>query len=345
MHFLPATQEIFHGKIYFRLAFGVAGLLSLWPAVYKGISKYRSRWIIGYAFAAMVLAGGACVLHAQIQVADSIARFRSFFGVFRIQKDESNLILKHGQTIHGWQIQNGLYDPTPTCYYATNTGIGILLRNHPKQNMSGPESGLRVGIVGLGTGTLAVYGRGQDSFRFYEIDPEIVRISHGPQAMFSFLDLSPANIKVILGDGRLSLEREAERGDLGKFDILVLDAFSSDSIPTHLLTREAMEIYLQHLGGADSVIAFHITNRLLDLSPVLLGLSREFGMDMIIVNNQKGNISAAAWWVFLSRDPEALKSIPQLESKSLRPWDKAVSILWTDSYSNLFQVVSSWGTR
>ncbi|MBN1625787.1 MAG: NADH-quinone oxidoreductase subunit A [Deltaproteobacteria bacterium] len=294
-----------------------------------------------FLLAATIIIGGACILHAQPQVAGSVARFRSFFGVVSVYKEGYNLILKHGKTIHGWQIQDGIYDPTPTCYYATNTGIGIFLRNHYKQKMSGPESDLRVGIVGPGTGTLAAYGRSQDYYRFYEIDHKIASISQGPHAMFTFLQLSAAKTEVVLGDGRLLLEREAKRGDFGRFDILVLDAFSSDSIPTHLLTREAMEVYLSHLRGTDSVIAFHITNRLLDPSPVLLGLSREFGMDILIVDNSKGNISLESRWVFLSRDTEAL-SLPQWERFALRPFERAQSILWTDNYSNLFQIVMNW---
>jgi spermidine synthase len=341
LHLFPSLSDALSEKSYFRICFGAVGLLALWPVVNKRGSRYRGRWIKGYAFAAMIMVGGACILHAQSQVAGSVARFRSFFGVIRIYKEESNLILKHGQTIHGWQIQDGMYDSTPTCYYATNTGIGILLRNHRKQKMSGPESELRVGIVGLGTGTLAAYGRTQDYYRFYEIDPEIAGISHGSRAMFTFLQLSAAKTEIVIGDGRLSMEHEAKRGDLGRFDLLVLDAFSSDSIPTHLLTRQAMEVYLRHLRGDDSVVAFHITNHILDLSPIILGLSREFGMDMIIVHNSRGNISTESRWVFLSRDPEAL-SIPQWDGLAMRPYERAESILWTDNYSNLYKIVMNW---
>jgi hypothetical protein len=354
LRLLPAAQynalsDALPDKVYFYFIFGAAGLIAIWSKTSKGGFKHHRLLTKGYTFLAMLLVSGACVLHAQLQVAASVAHFRSFFSVFTLQRAEDVLTLSHGQTKHGWQIQNGHHHKWPTAYFAKNSGIGLFLGNHSKRKMSDsdPESDLRVGIIGLGAGTLAAYGRSQDLYRFYEIDPEIVRIAQGSQAMFTYLDDSDAEIEVVLGDGRLSLEREAAQGDLGRFDVLVLDAFSSDSIPTHLLTREAMEVYLQHLRGDDAVIACHITNRLLDLTPVVLGLSREFNMSCVVVVTKKSDTAIGptttvpSRWVFLSRDPKALTT-PQFIGRAMRPSDEVPSILWTDNYSNLYQIVNAW---
>jgi spermidine synthase len=199
---------------------------------------------------------------------------------------------------------------------------------------------LRVGVVGLGAGTLAAYGRRQDSFCFYEIDPAIKRISFGPKATFTFLNQSAAKVNVVLGDARVSLEREAAAGDFQKFDILILDAFSSDSVPVHLLTEEAVRLYLRHLRGPESVIAFHITNRILDLSPVLRGMSRAFHLDLAIVKTDDGDVSYACQWGFLSQDHSVLH-FRELEQHLEPALSDPPVVLWTDDYSNLFSLVKT----
>ncbi len=180
---------------------------------------------------------------------------------------------------------------------------------------------------------MAAYGHPGDYFRFYEIDPQVVRLSLGQKPWFSFLRDSPATIDVVLGDARLSLEKEAATGQLQKFDVVVLDAFSSDSIPVHLLTKEAMALYIRHLGGSDSVIAFHLSNRALDLRPVAYGLSREYRMTSVEVEQPGFSV-----WVLASANPNMM-NLPELKERS-----KPVTILhavplWTDEYSNLFSVL------
>jgi spermidine synthase len=123
-----------------------------------------------------------------------------------------------------------------------------------------PARSLRVGLVGLGAGTLAAYGQAGDYLRFYEINPDVLQLANSP---FTYLANCRGQVDVVLGDARVSLEREAAAGDFQRFDVLVLDAFSSDSVPVHLLTKEAAQLYLRHLRGPGSVIAFHITNRIL----------------------------------------------------------------------------------
>jgi hypothetical protein len=337
----PAIFSFFSRRIYLVIIWGIVGVVAIWITFRPPKSILPYRWNQITALGILILAASILFMDMYKQIQGSFVRFRSFFGVFRVEKRNNILILKHGQTTHGFQIRDGIADPTPTSYYATNTGIGKLLWNHPKRQMNPGGDELRVGIVGLGTGTLAAYGRPGDYYCFYEIDPKILRISQGHEAIFTFIKNSSAKVEVILGDGRLSLEKAAELGNFQKFDVLILDAFSSDSIPVHLLTREAMELYLKHLRDQDSVIAFHISNRILDLAPVLKGLSREFNLALIIVNSVKGPITSGSRWGLLSRNPEIFEKIPKLKNRAESiNLDRDNTMLWTDDYSNLWQVVS-----
>jgi hypothetical protein len=278
------------------------------------------------------------VMQAHFQVSDSTARFRSFFGTFRILSNDYGTTLTHGRTIHGVQLRDPAMRERPTTYFAADTGIGIVIQNLLSRPPAS-ESGLRVGVVGLGTGTLAAYGNARDYFCFYEIDPAIKKISFGPHAVFTYLNDTPSRVSVELGDARVSLEREAGRGNFRRFDILVLDAFNSDSVPVHLLTREATQLYLRHLRGPQSVIAFHLSSRILDLRPVMAGLSRALNLDLVITHTPDGPLSYDCWWGFLSRDRSILH-FPALE-KHQEPSSPEVSgALWTDDYSNLLKVVS-----
>jgi hypothetical protein len=261
-------------------------------------------------------------------------RTRNFFGVKTVLQDQFGTWLQHGRTRHGVQLRDPAVHDEPTLYYKRLSGIGLILDHYPRSaDESGRPRALRVGVIGLGAGTLAAYGHPSDYFRFYEIDPEVLRLSLGQKRWFSFLQDSRATIDVVLGDARLSLEKEAERGQLQKFDVLVLDAFSSDSIPVHLLTKEAMALYIQHLSGPDSVIAFDFTNRALDLRPVAEGLSREYHLTSIEVE-QPGFSD----WVVASANPQMM-SLPELRERGTPVTLGHAIPLWTDEYSNLFEVL------
>jgi spermidine synthase len=193
--------------------------------------------------------------------------------------------------------------------------------------------------LGLGAGTLAVYAEPGDSYRYYEINEIVVRLAEGDGGYFTFLSDSAANTQIVLGDARISLENELHSGGARNFDVLVLDTFSSDSIPAHLVTREAFSIYLQHLS-ANGVIAAHISNRHLDLQPVFWKLAQEFGLGIVRVEN--GADAAGEFpsvWVLLSRDP-AMLALPHLRdyAQTFDAYSTDVP-LWTDDYSNLFQIL------
>ena len=191
----------------------------------------------------------------------------------------------------------------------------------------------------MGVGTLAALAQPGDVFRFYEINPDVYKLSTGQQPSFTYLRDSPGRIEVVLGDARLTLEQEASRGDFQKFDVLVLDAFSSDAIPMHLLTHEAFQVYAKHLRGPASVIAVHISNQTLDLRPVLAGISRDFGFHALRVEPllPTGPFSQSDW-ILLSRDPAALSGAEILAHSEAFP-AKTRLISWTDDYCDLLRVM------
>jgi len=235
--------------------------------------------------------------------------------------------LVHGMILHGEQRLDPARKMDPTSYYGPASGIGLAINNSQ-------EGARHVGVIGLGTGTLATYGRPGDRYRMYEINPQVVDIAW---YWFSFLQDSKAKIDVVLGDARLQLEREAPQG----FDVLAIDAFSSDSIPTHLITKEAMEVYLRHMKP-DGVIAFHITNRFLDLPPVVRRIADELGLKSAIVSDEPSDrqdrFLSSSDWVLVSRSDAmlqkaAIKAVAQpVDSKP--QWR-----LWTDNFNNLFQIL------
>lgn len=269
--------------------------------------------------------------------ARGIVRFRArnFFGVKTIKEDSIALWLLHGNTLHGAQLKDSALRDEPTQYYKRLSGVGLLLDHYPRpMDPAGRPRALRVGVVGLGAGTLASYGHAGDYFRFYEIDPQVAAFSVSSSPVFTFLKDSPATVDIVMGDARLCLAEEAVQGHLQKFDVLVLDAFSSDSVPVHLLTEEAMALYLRHLSGPDAVMAFHLSNRSLDLRPVVAGLSREYNLATTEVVQP-----SFSEWILVSANPQMLL-LPAIQEHS-RPIKVNKTIpLWTDEYSNLFQVLA-----
>lgn len=267
---------------------------------------------------------------------------RNFFGVVTVRQSliESSgqpaNILAHGITLHGFQFIDPDLRDTPTSYYSKESGVGLAILNHLKFGQ-----GMKVGVLGLGIGTLAAYGQPGDEYRFYEINPVMVDLANGEGGYFSFVKDSQAQNEIVLGDARISLENELAAGQQHDFDILVLDTFNSDSIPVHLVTREAFEVYLQTLAP-DGLIAVHISNRRLDLRPVFWQLAQHFNLEMAIVQVPPTGSDPAisgSVWVLLTRNSELYK-IPALAEKlgKLEGFNKDIP-LWTDDYSNLIQLL------
>ena len=315
--------------------------------------KNQGRWLArpGNAarfsmFAGITVLAAVYIVTIGVALHDTLWITRNFYGVFRVVRAEgsdhqwhSNRLLS-GRVTHGMQLFSST-DPHmryyPTTYYSMNSGVGFLMMNHPKRSDPDDPS-LRVGVVGLGVGTMAAWGRPGDYLRFYEINPAIVELDDAPVGYFSFLHDSSAKISVALGDARLSMERELALGRSQQFDVLVIDGFNGDSIPTHLLTREAMLIYLNELKP-DGVLAIHTSNLYLDLQPVLA----EHSWDLNLIygfarTDEKDAINWASDWVLLARNDKVLGR-PAIASH-LESRDKVRRVRpWTDQYSNLFQLL------
>jgi SAM-dependent methyltransferase len=235
-------------------------------------------------------------------------------------------VLSHGTIIHGKQFLEEDRRDWPTTYYGPTSGVALaILDAHPH----GP---VRVGVVGLGAGTLAAYGRAGDVFRFYDINPQVVDFA---RSEFSFLKDSPARVEVQLGDARLSLERESAQN----FDVLALDAFSSDAIPVHLLTVEAFRTYLRHItpGG---MIAVHTSNRYLDLTPVLQQAARQLSLELREVDNDDDNDKGVfrSDWVLLSASPAAFqRKLMRIAAQRVITEPRVEP--WTDDYTDLYSIL------
>ncbi|HEU5022750.1 MAG TPA: fused MFS/spermidine synthase [Bryobacteraceae bacterium] len=260
-----------------------------------------------------VIAAVAFVIASRFQAGSgAIVRERNFYGALQVTDTGAIRTLYNGKTRHGIEFLAPDKLTLPTAYYGPHTGVGELLAARPAPG--------RIGLVGLGAGTLASYGRPGDTFRFYEINPAVIEIASRD---FHFLDKSQAKIELIQGDGRLALEREPT----ASFDDLVLDAFSGDSIPVHLLTREAFRTYFRILRP-DGEIAIHITNRFLDLAPVVRAVAASLGRQVIEVRSEadpQQQVLAADWMLVSARN------VGETPSRLTRAW--------TDDYSNLFEVL------
>ncbi len=258
-----------------------------------------------------------------------IERDRTFYGSYRVTGTTNRHFLYHGTTLHGWEILRGKNAGEPTSYYTRRSPIGQVLEAYADQ-----PSFDRVAFVGMGVGTLAAYGRPGQRMDFYEIDPAIVRMAQD-RDLFRYLRRSKADLRVIVGDGRLELARSRS-----SYGLIVLDAFSSDAIPAHLLTIEALREYRRKLrpGG---LLAFHISNRHLELAPVLAAQARELGLEGIDREDSRtSELGTASHWVVLAedrRDLEPLRQLPLWLPLKPEPGVRA----WTDDYSSLVEVLDA----
>ena len=293
--------------------------------LYRG--RQRTAWL---ALAGGVLALSLALGHSVYgSLSGAEILRRNFYGVLAVKQTRTEgaepdglYQLVHGCILHGSQFVSSQKRNQPTSYYGPESGVGLLLREH--------TAARKVGTIGLGVGTLAAYGQAGDSFRFYEINPDVVELA---ERFFHYLPHCRARVEVLLGDARLCLEQEPPQD----FDLLVLDAFSGDAIPVHLLTREAFAIYWKHLRP-DGILAVHISNRHLDLRPVVNAHTQRDGLHMLSVRS-KGNSQHAtqdALWCLLSRQSDRLPSLAS-HASVLPPEQREV--VWTDNRNSLFDVL------
>lgn len=329
----------------------------------------RLRWI-GWVLAALLLGGGALLwqrrgrairwplvgcglltaglgvlvvaLSLQVRGAlrDSVLSARNFYGVLSVfeYSDSGSAsryrLLLHGRITHGLQFSAPERAREITSYFGPNSGLGLAFRNFPRQQNQ------RVGLLGLGVGTITAYGKPGDTFRVYEINPQVKQIAENP---FTYVANSRAKVDLVMGDGRLSMENEPPQN----FDILIMDAFSSDAVPVHLLTKEAFEIYQKHLKP-DGAILVNISNRYLDLRPVVENAARAFGFQAHHINCEDGmggdGDDEGSWWLYasswmvLSKNEEFMNR-NELKWAASPPAPANKIPLWTDDYTSMFKIL------
>jgi len=302
------------------LGLGIPALLCL------GFCRRPLRFALGAAAILVAIIPSARVMIHPLRLA------RSFFGVHQVNAAGEYHILKNGCTIHGIQS----FDPNrrrePLAYYGRRGPLGEVMAVVP------PALKQHVAVVGLGAGTVACYGEPGQQWTFYEIDPAVDRIARDPR-YFTFLADCPAEVKIVLGDARLSLQQAAD----GQFGLIILDAYNSDSLPLHLITREALALYLRKLTP-DGVLAFHISTRHLDLKSVLANLAHDAGLFALCVNYFSGRDEllrgdCSSRWLVMTRQPSSLQGLDT--SGYWRPPRQRDTVgVWTDDHSSLFRVWS-----
>jgi len=307
-----------------------AGLLIL-----PGLGGFR-RWVRYALLLPPVCAGLWYLVHWEMGYPRShaIEQRRNFFGVVSITEyyvnspESHHYVLTNGRIAHGCQFADPAKRRWPTSYYGEDSGVGLAIRYFQQFGDA------RVGAVGLGVGTLAAYARPGDAFRFYEINPEVRRIAEAGRP-FTYLKDCRGRCEVVMGDARLSLEREPAQG----YHVIALDAFSGDAIPVHLLTREAFELYRRHLAPG-GVIAVHISNRYLKLAPVVRRAAEHFGMKTTRIEGEKDEqrLLDPNDWILVTENDAFLQTHPPT-SDSFSDDDLTVP-LWTDDYSSLWPILS-----
>ena len=342
------APQIFSGFYELHVALGACAFLAVLahrndPASPFSQSNWRLAHRVLYGLAATIIV--ALFLLARDEAASSNRMARNFYGVLRVSDESApNVVLlkgdeqsrpkddlrfrrlMNGTITHGLQFLGTPRRDQPVSYYGAHSGIGeafaALASRRPR----------RVGAIGLGTGTIATYALDNDEFAFYEINPLVVQIA---QQDFTFLRDSKAHISFQLGDARLTLERQTPQN----LDLLAVDAFSSDSIPAHLLTLEAFELYFRHLKP-DGILAVHISNRHLYLEPVVAAAAEKLGKDAVVIESpsDRANEIFLARWVLLA-NPGVLQQFPNVEEAGEPATSLARVKLWTDSYSSLFAVL------
>ena len=271
---------------------------------------------------------------------DALVATRNFYGVLQVTTTAATDTtpgvkeMRHGRVVHGAQLLNPLLLREPTTYYGRKSGVGLVFDTLNNVGISGTPAPLDIAAVGLGTGTLAIYPTNIDRMTYFEINPDVIRLA---KEHFTFLQSAAAIVKTTTIDGRLGVATLPQRST----DLLILDAFSSDSIPTHLLTVEAFEIYLDRLR-TEGVICIHISNQHLDLTPVLAGIAAHFDLSIRTVQSQ-GKVTTTestddALWCILTTNAVVLASLDHQVSVNRVAPESAITP-WTDRYSNLLGIL------
>ena len=292
----------------------------------------RMVWIAGVTAAIVVVSN-----QVRQYDDDAVALMRNFYGTLRVREShlppqsDTDRQLLNGTIEHGAEWFAPQFRGLPLTYYAENSGLGLAMR------LCCGSGHKRVGVIGLGTGTVAAYGNAGDTIRFYEINPPVERLA---RHWFTFLHDSPAQIDVVLGDARLSLAAETPQ----HFNVIVIDAFSGDAIPVHLLTREALALYRRHLQP-DGIVAFHVSNQYIDLEPVIAGIARDAGLSAVSVHSHGDDQNGLYYadWILVTSNQSFLAQ-PEIVNSAFPAHLRADVRVWTDNYSSVFPLLK-WESR
>lgn len=331
-----AFPLLFSANYDLALAFFTTALLAL-AATWRDGWAQRMLWTT----ASVLLFALSLALH-RTYAQQSLVLVRNFYGTLRVTQTDAPVVhvpmrtLLHGVIQHGMQIFDPGFSHIPTTYYATDSGIGLALRFCCNRNADvHPRN---IGVVGLGAGTIAAYGGHGDRIRFYEINPKVEPIARN---LFTYIRDSSATITVVPGDARTSLGAELAAGSPQRFDVLAIDAFSGDAIPLHLLTIEALQLYLRHMAP-NGILAFHVSNQYLDLAPELglLANAAHLQARHVITGSSDARGEFRAEWVLMTVDPTFFTQ-EEIVSLSDRIPLKPGLRLWTDDYSSLLPILQT----
>jgi hypothetical protein len=322
-----------------------------------------AMWIAGAALALAVGLAIVGVVTIRQLAADlyetNLETTRNFYGVLRVNRAENRaqeygplIELVHGRIRHGFQYIQPPQRRLPTTYYGPKTGLGMAIEHHPRRKSristeadrepsagANPGDGtLRIGVIGLGCGTIAAYGKQGDTIRFYDINPQVVHIA---KEYFTYCKDSAATVEIVVGDARINLEKELAAGQVQRFDVLAVDAFSSDSIPMHLLTKECVELYRRHLQP-DGLLCLHVSNRYLNLEGVARGAAQVLGCECIRIetdSDYEHGLDSTTWIVVTANRPFLNTPEVRLAISKWTDGDPA-PLVWTDDYGSLWQTIN-----
>lgn len=316
---------VFSANYDLAISFAVTAAVAAFALWQQGWSQ-RLLWLTGSA----LLVGLLYLQHAAY-AHDTLFSERNFYGTLRVQQNtnargQTIRVLANGTIRHGTQIFTPDLVRMPTTYYAYDSGVGLALR------FCCGDASRHIGVVGLGTGTIAAYGHAGDSIRFYDINPAVEPVARN---LFAYVRQTPARIDVIEGDARASLTTEPPQ----RFNVLIVDAFSGDAIPLHLLTAEAMQVYLRHLAPG-GILAFHVSNQHVDLEPAIQKLGAYAGLTARTVHNaaQDNRGEFRSTWVLLTANQDFFRQ-PEMEALAEPARSGSNLRLWTDDYSSLFSLI------
>jgi MFS family permease len=309
----------------------VAGLCL--AAILAFVVTWQTGWLSRVAWAAVAgLMVALLIRHVKARGDNNLVHVRNFYGTLRVSQDSDRVYHAYVRTLfngiieHGQQVFRVDLGAEPTTYYGRSSGVGLALAH------CCGERPRRVGVIGLGTGTVAAYGRPGDVFRFYDINPAVEPIA---RHYFTYLRNSPARIEIATGDARVSLAREAPQ----RFDVLVVDAFTGDAIPVHLLTTQALALYRRHLQPR-GIVAFHVSNHFLDLAPVVQQLAEHDGLKTAFIESRgdRAYDLDASDWVLVTADADVLMQAPIASAQEAITIPRGLR-RWTDDYNSLLPIL------